>query len=96
MPCLKRVRARVKNERDEHGVLGSINWLRQQMAARGANPNVVRNIIYRDKGKLTDKQALLEILKDLWGRYDDAPLQVPELEALLSREGGSSRRLRTC
>ena len=87
------VRARVKNERDEHGVLGSINWLRQQMTARGANPNVVRNIIYRDKGKLSDKQALLEILKDLWGRYDDAPLQVPELEALLSQEGGVEQEI---
>ena len=87
------VRSRSKNERDEHGVLGSINWLRQQMATRGANPNVVRNIIYRDKGKLSDKQALLAILKELWKRYCDAPLQVPELEALLSAGGGVEQEI---
>ena len=92
-PLFEEVRSRVKNERDEHGVIGSINWLRQQMAARGANPNVVRNIIYRDKGKLSDKQALLDILKTLWQRYHDAPLQVPELEALLSKEGGVEQEI---
>ena len=92
-PLFEEVRSRVKNERDEHGVIGSINWLRQRMAAQGANPNVVRNIIYRDKGKLSDKQALLEILKVLWQRTSDAPLQVPELEALLSKESGVEQEI---
>src|SRR5690625_8019671 len=48
----EQVRTATGNQRDEHGTLGSINWLRKQMELRNANPNVVRNIIYRDKGKL--------------------------------------------
>lgn len=78
----------VGNRRDEHGVLGSINWLRKQMELRGANPNVVRNIIYRDKGKLGDKRALFGILSQLWQTVEETPLQAPELEVLLS--SGSS------
>ena len=57
------------------------------MAARGANPNVVRNIIYRDKGKVADKRALLELLKGLWEDAGKGPLQVPELDVLLSVGG---------
>ena len=71
------VRESVGNERDEHGVLGSINWLRHQMEVRGANPNVVRNIIYRDKGKLPDKRVLFQILDDLWRRRGHGPLRSP-------------------
>ncbi len=78
------VRRAVGNQRDEHGVLGSINWLRKQMELRGANPNVVRNIIYRDKGKLGDKRTLFEILGQLWQEIEKTPLQAPELEVLLS------------
>ena len=62
----EQVRTAAGNRRDEHGTLGSINWLRKQMELRSANPNVVRNIIYRDKGKLEDKRALFSILNDLW------------------------------
>ena len=87
----ERVRVAVGGRRDEHGVVGSINWLRGRMAARGANPNVVRNIIYRDKGKLADKRVLLEVLQTLWTEYGDAPLQAPELEALLVAEGGAEQ-----
>lgn len=78
------VRQMIGNKRDSDGVLGSINWLRKQMILKGANPNVVRNIIYRDKGKLADKKALYETLKELWTKYSETPLQVPELEVLFS------------
>ncbi len=87
----ERVRALVGTQRDESGVLGSINWLRAQMSARGANPNVVRNIIYRDKGKLADKRALFEILQALATASGGAPLQAPELEALLAAESGAEQ-----
>lgn len=78
------VRHAVGTQRDENGVLGSINWLRKQMEARGANPNVVRNIIYRDKGKVGDKRVLFEILGQLWEGTGRPPLRAPELEVLLS------------
>ncbi len=78
------VREGIGNKRDEAGVVGSINWLRKQMEQRGANPNVVRNIIYRDKGKLSDKRVLFEILSELWVNAGKPPLQVPELEVLLA------------
>ncbi|MEJ2668188.1 MAG: hypothetical protein P8Z81_14020 [Deinococcales bacterium] len=78
------VRKTVGHQRDVHGVLGSINWLRKEMARRGANPNVVRNIIYRDKGKLADKRVLFEILSELWTASGQPPLRAPELEVLLS------------
>ncbi len=81
------VRRELGGRRDDDGVVGSINWLRKAMAARGANPNVVRNIIYRDKGKVADKRALLELLKGLWAELDRGPLQAPELEVLLSLGG---------
>ncbi|CAN5765246.1 hypothetical protein BH24DEI2_BH24DEI2_02900 [soil metagenome] len=87
----EQVRVLVGKRRDEQGVLGSINWLRAQMSARGANPNVVRNIIYRDKGKLADKRALFDILKTLWTLTSDVPLQAPELEALLDAEIGAEQ-----
>ena len=80
------VRRELGGRRDENGVLGSINWLRKAMEARGANPNVVRNIIYRDKGKLADKRALFELLSLLWEGVGKGPLQAPELAALLSLE----------
>ncbi len=78
------VREVVGNKRDAVGVVGSINWLRKRMEQRGANPNVVRNIIYRDKGKLSDKRVLFEILSELWTDAGKPPLQVPELEVLLA------------
>ncbi len=78
------IRVIIGNKRDNDGVLGSINWLRKQMELKGANPNVVRNIIYRDKGKLVDKRALYETIKELWQKHSNQPLQVPELEVLFS------------
>ena len=78
------VRRSVGNTRDSNGVQGSINWLRKQMELHGANPNVVRNIIYRDKGKLKDKRVLFDILNRLWVDRGNPPLQAPELEVLLS------------
>src|SRR5680860_1556616 len=83
-PIFEQVRGRVGTRHDEFGVLGSINWLRRQMEVRGANPNVVRNIIYRDKGKLSDKRVLFEILRELWATASDQPLNAPEIEVLLS------------
>ena len=82
------VRHALDNRRDEHGVVGSINWLRKQMAIREANPNVVRNIIYRDKGRLADKRVLYTILNELWENTGRPPLQAPEL-AELHEEGGA-------
>ncbi|MDZ7801272.1 MAG: hypothetical protein U5K81_10840 [Trueperaceae bacterium] len=87
----EQVRDAVGTRRDEHGMLGSINWLRRQMEARGANPNVVRNIIYRDKGKLSDKRVLFEILSELWVSTGREPLQAPEIEVVLS-PGGSAEQ----
>jgi tetratricopeptide (TPR) repeat protein len=87
------VRDAVGTRRDEHGVLGSINWLRRQMEARGANPNVVRNIIYRDKGKLHDKRVLFEILGDLWSSVRDEPLRAPEIEVLLSPHASAEQEV---
>jgi tetratricopeptide (TPR) repeat protein len=87
------VRDAVGTRRDEHGVLGSINWLRRQMEARGANPNVVRNIIYRDKGKLSDKRVLFEILRELWATARDEPLSAPEIEVLLSPHASAEQEV---
>ncbi|HHO56143.1 MAG TPA: hypothetical protein ENK21_07110 [Trueperaceae bacterium] len=82
--AFEKVRSVIGNVRDEDGVVGSINWLRRHMEKRNANPNVVRNIIYRDKGKLKDKQILFDIFKNLYRSYSSEPLQIPELEALFS------------
>jgi len=83
-PIFEAVRKTVGHKRDADGVLGSINWLRKEMERRDANPNVVRNIIYRDKGKLADKRVLFEILGELWTTTGQPPLRAPELEVLLS------------
>ena len=78
------VRGALGNRRDKEGVVGSINWLRQRMTERGANPNVVRNIIYRNKGKLADKRVLFALLSELWESAGHPPLEAPEIELLLS------------
>lgn len=78
------VRGALHNQRDESGVIGSINWLRKKMELRGGNPNVVRNIIYRDKGKLTDKRILYTILSELWESTGQTPLRAPELDLFLN------------
>ncbi len=87
------IRRSVGNKRDDTGVLGSINWLRKQMEQKGANPNVVRNIIYRDKGKINDKRILFEILNQLWVELGHEQLQVPELEVLLSTGGSAEQEV---
>jgi tetratricopeptide (TPR) repeat protein len=87
------VRQETGTQRDEHGVLGSINWLKHQMEVRGANPNVVRNIIYRDKGRLDDKRVLFAILSELWQAMGREPLRAPELEALLSPSAGAEQEI---
>ena len=89
----ERVRREVGQRRDEHGSLGSINWLRHHMELRGANPNVVRNIIYRDKGKLPDKRALYTILDDLWQANGHPPLDAAELATLLSPGSGQEQEV---
>ncbi len=87
------IRRSVGNKRDDTGVLGSINWLRKQMEQKGANPNVVRNIIYRDKGKINDKRILFDILNQLWVDLGNEQLQVPELEVLLSTGGSAEQEV---
>lgn len=87
------VRNAIGHRRDEHGVVGSINWLRHAMEARGANPNVVRNIIYRDKGRLPDKRALFLILDELWREAGNPPLNMPELQALLSPNASAEQEV---
>lgn len=89
----ERVRREVGRRRDEHGSLGSINWLRHHMELRGANPNVVRNIIYRDKGKLPDKRTLYAILDDLWQASGQPPLDAAELASLLSPGSGHEQEV---
>lgn len=78
------VRTALNNRRDASGIVGSINWLRKGMETRGANPNVVRNIIYRDKGKLADKRVLFTLLSELWESTGQGPLRAPALELLLA------------
>ncbi len=78
------VRKAIGQKRDENGVVGSINWLRGAMESHGANPNVVRNIIYRDKGRIPDKRALFVILDGLWQQSGNPPLDMPDLQAVLS------------
>jgi len=92
-PIFEEVRQAIGHRRDEHGVVGSINWLRHAMEARGANPNVVRNIIYRDKGRLPDKRALYLILDELWRGAGNPPLHMPELEALLSPNASAEQEV---
>ncbi len=92
-PIFEEVRGAVGDRRDQVGVIGSINWLRHAMQERGANPNVVRNIIYRDKGKLPDKRALFEILDDLWRSAGHGPLDAPELKALLAPGVGAEQEV---
>ena len=89
----EQVRRAGGNERDEHGVVGSINWLRAHMERRDANPNVVRNIIYRDKGKVLDKRVLFEILNDLWTSRGNPALQAPELEMMLAPGSGNDQEV---
>ena len=87
------VRGALRGRRDAQGTVGSINWLRAEMAVRGANPNVVRNIIYRDKGKVTDKRVLFAILSELWEGTGGAPLELPELGLLLGGPTGPGGEL---
>lgn len=92
-PLFEQVRQAIGQRRDDHGVVGSINWLRHAMEEKGANPNVVRNIIYRDKGRLPDKRALFLILDELWRQAGNSPLHVPELEALLSPNASAEQEV---
>jgi len=71
-----------KGRRDEVATIGSINWLRHAMELRGANPNVVRNIIYRDKGRLHDKRELFLIMEGLRHDLGLGPIMTPELSEL--------------
>ncbi len=87
------VRGALHGRRDAQGTVGSINWLRAEMQVRGANPNVVRNIIYRDKGKVADKRVLFAILSELWEGTGGAPLELPELGLLLGGPTGPGGEL---
>lgn len=90
---LHAVRDAAGKQRDEHGIKGSINWLRKQMELRNANPNVVRNIIYRDKGRLSDKRVLFDILAELWRQSSGEQLHDPEIQALVVDSGGAEAEI---
>ena len=81
-PVFEEISRTVGGRRDEVATIGSINWLRHQMERRGANPNVVRNIIYRDKGRLHDKRALYLALEELREELGLAPIDDPSLSYL--------------
>lgn len=81
-PVFDEVRRLAAGARDDVGAVGSINWLRDRMERLGANPNVVRNIIYRDKGRLPDKRALYEVMCQLWRELTGEALEVPALDWL--------------
>lgn len=83
------VRLATGTHRDADGTVASINWLRREMERRGANPNVVRNVIYRDKGRLEDKRVLWEILQEVWTRHGSGPLEAPEIEVLIRAHGNA-------
>lgn len=78
------LRQTAAGRRDADGAIGSINWLRFAMERHQANPNVVRNIIYRDKGRLPDKRALYRVLTDLSLQLTGRPLGVAGLAWLAS------------
>lgn len=65
------------------GIVGTINWLCHEMATEGGNPRIVRNIIYRDKGRVPDKQVLYRIFERLWERAGKGEFVAPELDYLV-------------
>lgn len=81
-PVFEETARAAKGRRDEVATIGSINWLRHAMELRGANPNVVRNIIYRDKGRLHDKRELYLIMEDLRRDLRLGPIVDPALTQL--------------
>src|SRR5690606_36427327 len=83
-PVIEEIGRVVDGRRDEIATIGSINWLRHAMDLAGANSNVVRNIIYRDKGRLHDKRALYLILVDLREQLGLSPIEEPALTLLAS------------
>jgi len=83
-PVIEEIGRVVAGRRDEVATIGSINWLRHAMDMVGANSNVVRNIIYRDKGRLHDKRALYLILVDLREKLGLTPIEEPALTLLAS------------
>ena len=83
-PVIEEIARTVDGRRDDVATIGSINWLRHAMDEVGANSNVVRNIIYRDKGRLHDKRALYLILVDLRERLGLSPIDNPALTMLAS------------
>lgn len=54
---------------------GSLRWLEHTMRERGANPNAVRNVLYRGVGTGGDKRALFELLREL---HAEAGLPTPD------------------
>lgn len=79
---IEEINQEVAGRRDEIATIGSINWLRHAMEQKRANPNVVRNIIYRDKGRLHDKRALYLVLQELRAALGLGPITDPELTYL--------------
>ncbi|HLU82223.1 MAG TPA: hypothetical protein VKZ43_02370, partial [Trueperaceae bacterium] len=83
-PVIEEIGSVVDGRRDAVATIGSINWLRHAMDLAGANSNVVRNIIYRDKGRLHDKRALYLILVALREQLGLSPIEDPALTLLAS------------
>jgi hypothetical protein len=83
-PVIEEIGRVVAGRRDDVATIGSINWLRHAMDLADANSNVVRNIIYRDKGRLHDKRALYLILSDLRATLGLSPIEDPALTLLAS------------
>lgn len=65
------------------GIVATIPWLRDEMARAGGNPRIIRNIIYRDKGRIPDKQVLYQVFKSLWERAGKGEFIAPELDYLI-------------
>src|SRR5690606_9981443 len=83
-PVIEEIGRVVDGRRDDIATIGSTSWLRHAMDLAGANSNVVRNIIYRDKGRLHDKRALYLILVDLRERLGLSASDDPALTLLAS------------
>lgn len=78
------LREHYSGKSDERGAIASINWLRDEMLKHGGNPNIIRNIIYRNKGRMPDKRALYRVFIEMWKNAGKGELRVPELDYLIA------------
>lgn len=83
-PVFDELREHYAGKTDERGAIASINWLRDEMRKYGGNPNIIRNIIYRNKGRMPDKRALYRVFIAMWKNAGKGTLRVPELDYLIT------------